>query len=92
MLASFDVWSFSGLQSSLKLTPKEKSWVTMAQEISAKNHTLKREGNPRTTEQELNEKWATDMIGQEKKWIQTLAEKAKKQMNPSSANYSEDNH
>ena len=49
MLASFDVWSFSGLQSSLKLTPKEKSWVMMAQEISAKNRTLKREGNPRTT-------------------------------------------
>ena len=78
MLSSFDMCSFSGLQSSLKLTPKEKSWVMMAQEISAKNHTLKREGNPRSTEQELNEIWATDMKWQEKKWIQALAQKKAK--------------
>ena len=97
------VGSFSGMQSSLKTTPKQKSWVEDGPERKkSEKVTLKTEKELYNTlyrRTKPNKNWVTNGHRKERgiKEVnpgseQALAKKAKKWMDPSSTNYSEDNH
>ena len=83
---SFYVGSFSGMQSSLKTTPKQKSWVKDGPEKKCWKITLKTEKEPYNTlyRAEQNQNWVTNGHRKERgikemdpSSEQALAEKAK---------------
>ena len=103
VLDFFDVRSFFPLQSTLKTIPSEKSWVEAGPGEKCEKVTIKRVKEaleqPEQSRTKPNKNWMKSGHRNERRRKemdlsskQALAKKAKKWMDPSSANYPKDNH